>query len=82
MACGTSSVAAQSSCLIFPALTVPVPGTTVEVSPLLVDPVVQRVAEEVGRTPAQVLLKWALQQSISEFRRLGRNGATFLSNAM
>ncbi|KAF0289546.1 9,11-endoperoxide prostaglandin H2 reductase [Amphibalanus amphitrite] len=40
-------------------------GTTVEVSPLLVDPVVQQVAEEVGRTPAQVLLKWALQHSLS-----------------
>ena len=44
------------------------PGTTVEVSPLLVDPVVRQVAQEVGRTPAQVLLRWALQEALSECR--------------
>ncbi|XP_037078001.1 aldo-keto reductase family 1 member A1-A-like [Pollicipes pollicipes] len=40
-------------------------GTTVEKSPLLVDPAVQEVAKEVNKSPAQVLLKWALQQSLS-----------------
>jgi len=40
-------------------------GTTVAVSPLLTEPVVQQVAAEVGRTPAQVLLRWALQEQLS-----------------
>ncbi|XP_017565407.1 uncharacterized oxidoreductase Mvan_2161 [Pygocentrus nattereri] len=31
---------------------------------LLTDPVVQEVAERCGRTPAQVLLRWALQQNV------------------
>ncbi|XP_037785809.1 LOW QUALITY PROTEIN: glyoxal reductase-like [Penaeus monodon] len=40
-------------------------GTTVEVSPLLQDPTVLRIASRLSRSPAQVLLRWATQQGVS-----------------
>ncbi len=42
-------------------------GTTLPLqkNPLLNDEVVTKVAGEVGKTPAQVLLRWALQKGLS-----------------
>ncbi|XP_065561733.1 9,11-endoperoxide prostaglandin H2 reductase-like isoform X2 [Artemia franciscana] len=39
-------------------------GTTVCNSPLLSDPVVLEISEKYNKTPAQILLKWAIQQEI------------------
>ncbi|KAI4895733.1 hypothetical protein NFI96_005496 [Prochilodus magdalenae] len=50
---------------------------------LLTDPVVQEVADSCGRTPAQVLLRWALQQNIpvlpksAQPHRVQENGRLF-----
>lgn len=43
----------------------PVAGTFLRL--LLTHPLVQKVSEETGKTPAQVLLRWALQQERSVF---------------
>ena len=43
-------------------------GTTVKESPLLQDPVVASVATKYSVSPAQVLLRWTIQQGIGKYR--------------
>eukprot|EP00095_Tigriopus_kingsejongensis_P008638 snap_masked-scaffold426_size175065-processed-gene-0.11 protein:Tk08638 transcript:snap_masked-scaffold426_size175065-processed-gene-0.11-mRNA-1 annotation:"probable reductase" len=40
-------------------------GRTVEVSPLLTDPIVTQIAQDHSRSPAQILLKWAILKGLS-----------------
>lgn len=43
-------------------------GTTIEgnENPLLNDEVIQEIAKSYGKTPAQILLRWAIQQGIGK----------------